>query len=197
MEYKQLADEAILLLIAERDMHALEEIYDRHSQTVYNVIVRIVREPSIAESILQETFWQVWKKAGDFEGTGVAAAWIYRIARNKSLDQLRRQKARPQPSPQPVEEHYDLSEPSPDGALTTVEVHVERQRHRTQLQEALNSIPAEQRLCLELAYFEGMSHSQIAEYTETPLGTIKTRVRMGLQKMERILRASGYQKQDL
>jgi RNA polymerase sigma-70 factor (ECF subfamily) len=95
----QLSDEALLQLIAERDAVALETLYDRHAQMIHNLITRIVRDPAVAAELLQETFWQVWQACGQgqFRGEGVALAWLCRIARNKALDQLRRQKARPQP----------------------------------------------------------------------------------------------------
>src|SRR5262245_23589086 len=92
VDYSQLADETLLDLIKQRDADAFTALYDRHAQTIYNVIIRIVREPAVAAEVHQDTFWQIWQKAGEFRGGGAAAAWLYRIARNKSLDQLRRQK---------------------------------------------------------------------------------------------------------
>ncbi len=192
MTYDQFADEALLEMIAERDPAALEELYDRHAQVVYNLVFRIVRNEAIANDILQETFWQVWQKACDFHGGGAAAAWLYRIARNKSLDQLRRRKARPQPALTHSEEEEQSLWTTLEDPQAEVEGVVERRTDQQRVRQALWQIPVEQRLCLELAYFEGMTQNQIAEYTETPLGTTKTRIRMGLQKLERILRASGY-----
>ena len=95
---RQHSDEALLRLVAQRNSAALEVLYDRHAQTIYNLITRIVRDPAAADDLLQDTFWQVWQ-AGDqsqFRGEGAAVAWLFRVARNKSLDHLRRQKARPQ-----------------------------------------------------------------------------------------------------
>lgn len=186
-------DEELLHAVAQRDVHALEILYDRHATTVYNVVFRIVKDGVVAEGIMQETFLQVWQKAHDFAGTGVGAAWMFRIARNKSLDQLRRNRARPVAAEKAIEEHYGLSDdPVNARTLTRVEASVERTYSRQYIRTALAQIPAEQRLCLELAYFEGMSQSQIADYTKTPLGTIKTRVRMGMQKLEHILRTYGF-----
>ena len=190
VEHSHYPDEELLQLIAQRDANALSEIYDRHAQTVYNLIMRIVKEPAIAEDLLQETFWQVWQKAETFSRRGVVAAWLYRIARNKSLDHLRRQKARPVKR-NPISSQIELNEPPQNVHLTSVEIDVQRTLQRQRVQDALASIPPEQRQCLELAYFDGMSQRQIAEYTDTPLGTIKTRVRQGLKKLERILRAVG------
>ena len=196
MEYSEHSDEFLLRSIAQRDPHALEEFYDRFAQTTYNLIVRIVRERAIADDILQETFWQVWQKASEFSHRGAAAAWLYRIARNKSLDQLRRQQARPQPMAAASQDVEQALWEQPAPAETQVERIAERRWDQHYLQRALAEIPAEQRLCLELAYFEGMSQQQIAQYTNIPLGTVKTRLRIGLEKVERILRASGYRAED-
>jgi RNA polymerase sigma-70 factor (ECF subfamily) len=196
LEYSEHSDEFLLGLIAQRDPQALEEFYDRFAQTTYNLIVRIVRDRAIADDILQETFWQVWQKASEFSRRGAAAAWLYRIARNKSLDQLRRQKARPQPTAAASQDFEQALWEKPAPAETEVERIAERGWDRHYLQRALAEIPAEQRLCLELAYFEGMSQQQIAQYANIPLGTVKTRLRIGLEKVERILRASGYRAED-
>jgi RNA polymerase sigma-70 factor, ECF subfamily len=193
VDYTVLTDEALIERIIARDAQALDALYDRHAQTIYNLILRIVHQSDIADDLLQETFWQLWKKAGEYGGQGAAAAWLYRIARNKSLDQLRRQKARPQPVVTSSEEEETVIWSRLEAPGSEVETVVERRWERQQVRKALQSIPAEQRLCLELAYFEGMSQSQIADYTETPLGTIKTRIRTGMQKLERLLNGSGYE----
>lgn len=190
-------DEVLLQLIAQRDATALETLYDRYAQTIYNLIVRIVQNPAVADELLQETFWQVWQtgEQGQFRGEGAVAAWLCRIARNKSLDQLRRQKARPRP----IETRSDEDEErlwNQFIADVEVERQTERLWDRQYLRQALDRIPSDQRLCLELAYFEGMSQRQIAEHTDTPLGTVKTRLRMGLEKLERILRVAGYRPED-
>ena len=198
MQVSQDSDETILHLIAaQRDPKALETLYDRHSQTVYNVIHRIVHDPAIADDVLQETFSKVWQKAGEFSGQGSVAGWIFRIARNKSLDQLRRQKARPQP----VASGFAGDKQALWGGLATagteVEQVIELHMSNHHLREALAQIPAEQRHCLEMAYFDGMTQKQIAEYTQTPLGTVKTRLRTGLERLERIFRAAGYRDEDI
>jgi RNA polymerase sigma-70 factor (ECF subfamily) len=195
----QLSDEALLQLIAERDAVALETLYDRHAQMIHNLITRIVRDPAIAAELLQETFWQVWQACsqGQFRGEGVALAWLCRIARNKALDQLRRQKARPQPVATESEEEEQRLWDQFVAAEAAVEQAAAQSWERQHLRQALQKIPAEQRRCLELAYFEGMSQRQIAEYTHTPLGTIKTRLRMGLEKLEYLLRVAGYRAEDV
>lgn len=197
MELPQTTDENLLRLIAQHDATALATLYDRHAQTIYNLIMRIVREPASADEILQDTFWQVWRKAAEFQGAGAATAWLYRIARNKSLDRLRRQKTEPQPV---------LSDEAPEGSgiwatLAAVDGNVEQiaaqEWQRQDIHKALANIPADQRRSLELAYFEGMTQREIAAHMQVPVGTVKTRVRIGLEKLERLLRAAGYQAEDL
>jgi RNA polymerase sigma-70 factor (ECF subfamily) len=95
LDYSQCSDETLVQLIGRRDPEALSEFYDRHAQTVYNMIVRLVPNLAAAEELLQETFWQVWQQAGQSSSSGSATAWLYRLARTKSLDQLREQRGIP------------------------------------------------------------------------------------------------------
>lgn len=191
MTREQLSDALLLRQVAAQDADALEALYDRHARVAFSLIMRIVRNQEVAQDLLQETFYQVWRKAGDYQGSGAAGGWIFRIARNKSLDQLRRAGARPEPAQSATEEsERALWVALPGGE--PVEQVAERRQVAVDIREALAQLPPEQRLCLELAYFEGMSQRQIAEHTDTPLGTVKTRVRGGMQKMERMLRGAGY-----
>ena len=194
--YTQLPDEALVLHISRRSSEALAALYDRHAQPVYNLILRIVREPASADEILQDTFWQVWQKADTYQ-QGNAAAWLYRIARNKSLDWLRRQKTQP-----PAAFSLDAQDGAETAAAATaavaaavtlpVEQVVAQSWQQEHVQQALRSLPPEQRQCLELAFFEGLSQRQIAEFTQTPVSTVKTRIQMAMDKLERMLRSQGY-----
>jgi RNA polymerase sigma-70 factor (ECF subfamily) len=186
--YNDYPDETLLGLVHRQDMRAYELLYDRHAQVVYNLLVRIVREASAAEELVQEVFWVVWQRADQYQGAGTVAAWLYRIARNKGLDHLRRQRVRPQPAPAALE----TLERSMRYFTNSAENEVEQSWRRQQVTQALESIPNEQRHCLELAFFEGLSQREIAARTRTPLGTVKTRMRIGMEKLERILRAVGY-----
>lgn len=195
MNLTKLSDEQLLHLIAERNADAFETLYDRHTQTVHSLILRIVGEQRVAEELVQECFWQVWQKADDYRGSGAAAAWIYRIARNLSLDRLRRRGARPQTvllegeeSPAAFGRNYQTS------ALETI---VEQNVRQQQVRQSLASLPEEQRVILELAYFEGMTQSEIAESLSLPIGTIKSRIRLGVEKLERLLVATGLRRGDL
>ena len=187
-KYRAASDEQLLQFIRNKDLSAYETFYTRHAQTVYNLLMRIIRDPTIAEELLQETFWQVWQKAEQYGEKGAVAAWLNRIARNKALDQLRYDKARPRASTG----DFGTLEQSTTYAYTSAERVAEQNLQQQEISVALGNIPGEQRQCLELAYFEGLSQREIAEYTKTPLGTIKTRMRIGMEKLERLLRASGY-----
>jgi RNA polymerase sigma-70 factor (ECF subfamily) len=127
----------------------------------------------------------VWENANQYRGSGAALAWMMRVARNRALDQLRRQRVRPPLVSDDAEEVESIAD-----SMTTEEA-VEVQMRRAQVQRALDSIPEDQRLCLELAYFEGLSQREIAEKTNMAVGTIKSRIRIGLEKVERLLRGGG------
>lgn len=206
------SDEVLLRHIADGDRQAFAALYDRYAIVAYSLILRIVRDRALADDVLQETFWQIWKRAGEYRGEGQVAAWLYRIARNRSLDEVRRQQRAPvavvesldawqadagsaeegSHTRHPLLRRLAASRHSSDAASQFTQD--QRRRH---VQDALATIPHEQRTCLELAYFEGMSQQQIADHVNLPLGTVKTRMRMGLAKLEHILRAQGYRQEDL
>lgn len=187
-----LTDEQLLAQIARQNAEALEILYDRHAQVVYSLLLRILRNQTSAEEVLQDVFWQVWISADSYRGSGSAAAWIYRIARNKALNQLRRLKR----STESGEVEYldalaNTREAASVSAGSDIEQTAERNWHAQQVRSALQSLPEEQRICVELAYFDGLSQSQIAELLRLPLGTVKTRLRLGMEKLERLLLAAG------
>lgn len=180
-------DEVLLQMTARKSVEAYEVLYDRHAQVMYNLVLRIVRQPDTADEVLQDAFWQIWQNAGQYRGAGAAAAWMYRVARNRALDALRREKVRPQASETPLE---DVAQRL--GHQPSAEAETEANLRRREVIDALESIPQEQRVCLELAYFEGKTQREIAEETRTALGTIKSRMRIGLEKLERLLRSAGH-----
>jgi RNA polymerase sigma-70 factor (ECF subfamily) len=186
-QYADCSDEVLLRAVIQKDGGAFEALYHRHVSGVYNILLRIVRNESVAEELLQDTFWQVWQKADQYDERGAGVAWLHQIARRKALDQLHRQKARPRILAADVETFEWLLKAHQPSAERVFEQDWTRQ----QVWQALDQIPREQRLCLELAYFEGLSHQAIAEQTDTPLGTIKTRIRSGMEKLERWLLGRG------
>lgn len=178
----------LLRLIAEQDLAAYEALYDRYANVVYSVIYRIVQDATTADEVLQDVFWQIWQKAAAYRGGGSVKAWIFQIARHRSIDELRRRKARPQKAPVELEDAYAVTGIHQSSA----EMDAEEQLTRQQIQSALRDLPSDQRTCLELAYFEGLTQRQIAEAVEAPLGTVKSRMRLALQRLEHLLRGAGY-----
>lgn len=206
------SDEVLLRHIADGDRQAFAVLYDRHAIVTYSLILRIVRDRALADDVLQETFWQIWKRAGEYRGEGQVAAWLYRIARNRSLDEVRRQQRAPVAAVESLDAWQTDAGSAEEGSHTRHPLlrrlaasrqssdaasQFTQDQRRRHVQDALATIPHEQRTCLELAYFEGMSQQQIADHVNLPLGTVKTRMRMGLAKLEHILRAQGYRQEDL
>jgi RNA polymerase sigma-70 factor (ECF subfamily) len=187
-------DQTLLARIANGDSQALDLLYERYARAVYSLAVRMVGAGEPAEDVVQETFWRVWRRSSTFQSQrGSVAGWIYGIAHNLSIDELRRQRTRPalvyDTEEQPV--LRDL----PD-ARQDVVASVEEQERRRLIAEALQQITAEQRQALELAYFGGLSQSQIAEQLHSPIGTVKTRIRLGLRKLREILTARNSSAED-
>jgi RNA polymerase sigma-70 factor (ECF subfamily) len=162
-------DGALLRRMAAGDESALGALYDRWSTLVHSVAARITGDPGDAEELVEETFLQAWRQAGRYEGTrGGVSTWLVVIARSRALDRVRLAGHRRAAAAEPLE--------SAEIAETRQIVHA-----------AMEKLPADQRETLELAYFKGMSQSEIAQATGQPLGTIKTRCRLGLMKLREAL----------
>lgn len=176
-----LPDTALFDRVIQGDSTALATLYDRYSRAVYALALRIVQQSSVAEDVTQDTFIRAWRVAPTLtEPVRDPAAWLMRIARNLALDSLRRQAVRPQPVA--TEDGMALFETAPDPAPEPeLAITVSAQRHA--IHRALVSLPHEQREAIELAFFEGLTHQAIAERQGLPLGTVKTRVRLGLRKL--------------
>ena len=188
-------DEALIARVAAGDSRALEVLYDRYSRIVYGTALRMLGVAELAEEVVQETFWRVWRRSGTFQpGRGQVSSWILGIAHNLAIDELRRQRARP--SPVYDEEDRPVLSEIEDSRMDVVGAALEDEQRRL-INSALDQIPAEQREAIELAYFGGLSQSEIATQLQNPLGTVKTRIRLGLQKLRDILSAQGYQPLDL
>jgi RNA polymerase sigma-70 factor (ECF subfamily) len=162
-------ESAMLTRIEQRDENAMEEIFRRYSGPVYSVALRVLRDSSQAEDVLQEVFLQLWRKPAAFvQNRGSLGAWLVVIARNRAIDVLRRRK--------PSDSVDDVV------LASTVNVADEAERNTMmeKVRRVIADLPMEQRKSLELAYFEGLSHTEIASRTGDPLGTVKTRIRQAL-----------------
>jgi RNA polymerase sigma-70 factor (ECF subfamily) len=175
-------DEARLLSrIASGDQKALRALYERCSGQALAVALRLLREPRDAEEIVQEAFIEVWRRVDSYDpARGSASAWLVSIARNRAIDRLRAGQSVARMKVAMTPETEASHQPAP---LEEAEARQDRQRIRV----ALDALPTEQRQALELAYFEGCTQQEIATRTGEALGTVKTRVRLGLQKMDKLL----------
>jgi RNA polymerase sigma-70 factor, ECF subfamily len=172
-------DETVMLTrIGERDENAMEAIFRRYSGPVYSVALRVLRDSGQAEDILQEVFLQLWRRPAAFiENRGSLGAWLVVIARNRAIDLLRRRK--------PSDSVDDVVLASPVNVADEAERNTMMQRVRG----VLANLPEQQRTTLELAYFEGLSHTEIASRTGEPLGTVKTRIRQALITLRKAFEA--------
>ncbi len=176
-------DEAIMGAITEHDEDALTALYERHGDTLRSIIESVIHEKAEAEDVLQETLLQVWKQARNYAPrVGKPLGWLTTITRRRAIDRLRRRQAYLR-----VKDRYEekLNE-LPAGASTTFDGDkaMERADLRGYLVEQMAALPEFQRQALELSFFTGMSHREIAASTQNPLGTVKTRLELGLQKLQ-------------
>lgn len=176
---ERLADEELMPLIGEKDPEAFEVFYDRHGGVAYSLAYRIVGEKAAAEDVTQEAFISLWRSGARFDSTrGSVRSWMLSIVRNRAIDQLRSKAGK---APKLAFDDDSILEQRPAEELTEEEA----MRHETasEVRGALGSLPGDQSKVIELAYFGGFSHSEIARMLGVPLGTVKGRMRLGLEKI--------------
>ena len=177
-------DTQLILATAQGDLQAFETIYDRYASAIFGLALNTLADRGAAEEAVQEIFLRVWRHAGTFDVTRSFVSWLYRIAHNYCIDELRRQRVRPrtvyEDDAAPI-----LAAISDDTDVGALALHAERSRI---VAEALQQLPVEQHQAIKLAYFGGLTLGEIAGRTGSPVGTIKTRMRIGLQKLRQILR---------
>jgi RNA polymerase sigma-70 factor (ECF subfamily) len=174
----RLADQAALARIGRGDTAALAELYDRHARPIYSLALRILQDPADAEDIVQEVFAQAWRQASRYDAKrGQVAAWLLTLARSRAIDRLRARRARPEPL---ADQHAADAMIDQAVAADTRLVSAEQ---AARVRAALDALPLLQRMAIELAYYEGLTHTEIAERLEQPLGTVKTRIRTAMLKL--------------
>jgi len=176
---ERLADEDLMPLIAERDGAAFEVFYDRHAGAAFSLAYRIVGSRSAAEDVTQEAFISIWRSGSRYDRTrGSVRAWALGVVRNRAIDMLRRESSR---APKLALDDEAILEQHPAEELT--EDQALRRQEASELRGALAELPSEQSRVIQLAYFGGFSHSEIAEMLGMPLGTVKGRMRLGMEKI--------------
>jgi RNA polymerase sigma-70 factor (ECF subfamily) len=177
-------DAALVLRVVRGDEQALGVLYDRWSRLVFSLCAHILGDDDEAEEAVEETFWQAWRQAVRYDAErGAVSTWLTTIARTRALDRLR---ARKRQQEQPMTSLTDMDRAQVDATVRRADDparDAELAERRALVRQALLALPAEQREVLELAYFRGFSQSEIAQQTGQPLGTIKTRVRLAMEKL--------------
>ena len=181
-----LADPDLAAALVAGSQDALAELYDRYAPLAYGVALRILGDPARAEDVVQEAFMKIWNNAASFDSRrGSLRTWLLTAVRNRSIDYLRGRAAHER---RELELQPELAEV---GARSDPWRQVSLSLERTAVIEALGSIPAEQRQAVELAFFGGYSHREIADMTRVPLSTVKGRMRLALEKLSSYLQGRG------
>ncbi len=189
MDYKLLDDEALMRLISHAQEQALGALYDRYNRLVYSMAFNTTGDSGLAEEITQDVFLRVWSKAETYRSEqGKVVTWMSSITRYRAIDLLRQRGIRPEGNR--IDWADGVSPDLPDAM--NVEFEVEESQRRQRVRKAMAQLPSEQRVALGYAFFKGYSHSQIAEALNEPLGTVKTRIRLAMQKLRQILYEDSY-----
>ena len=166
--------------MAAGDREAFALFYDRYAPVIFPLILRIVRERADASDVLQEVFWEAWRTADAYDPTrGSPEAWMVTRARTRAIDRIRSTRRRSEMFVAPLDEAI-AGQPAPDAA--------ERAEDRGTIRSALDRLPGAQREVIELAYYAGLTQTEIAERLKQPLGTVKTRIRLGLERLRDVVK---------
>lgn len=177
-------DAALIALIAQARTDALNQLYDRYNRLVFSVALAVIGDRAVAEEATLDVFVQVWRRAGTYRPDQAnVRTWLIAITRHHAIDILRMQKSRPEAHIVSWDEVSALDGPVPHGLEERVQLSMQRER----VQKMVAELPPDQRDALVLAYFRGYTQSQIAEALNQPLGTIKTRIRLAMQKLRKLL----------
>jgi RNA polymerase sigma-70 factor (ECF subfamily) len=184
VDYTTLDDAALIRLLAYNRSEALGELYNRYARLVFSVALNAIGDSATAEEITQDVFTRAWEKAKTYDvEISKVSTWLISITRNRSIDEMRRGRIRP--------ERYSVSwaevQDDPADENAGPEEKSELGWQQATVRAAVASLPFDQQQALALAYFKGFSHSEIAETLGEPLGTVKTRIRLGMQKLREIL----------
>ena len=178
-----LADEELMQLVQRAEAAAFEVVYDRHSGAAFSLAYRMVGRGNVAEDVVQEAFLSIWRSGARYErARGSVRTWVLGIVHHRAIDQLRRSSvhSKRRASDEGIEDRIESGE--------RTDVEVARRDEAQAIRTAMESLPPEQSHVIELAYFGGFTHTEIADILETPVGTVKGRMRLGLEKLRHSLR---------
>ncbi len=179
VNYADLPDEALLTGIAQADRRALEALYDRYGRRVFALAARMLNDAQASEEVTQDVFLSVWRRISSYKpGKGKFTTWLFSIAHNRTIDELRRRMRDRNRGNSDIDNHLNIAEDRPQPADEVV-----ARSEYAMVRAALLALPAEQRNVVELSYFGGFTQVEIAESTGQPLGTVKTRMRLALKKL--------------
>jgi len=177
-------DATLIQQLFQRDVDAFEQLYDRHSRIVYALVLRIVQQGSTAEEVVQDVFLQLWRNAARYDTRrGPFVPWLMAVARNRALDHLRLKGERQRRREEQTEELPPVID------VPQFEQTLDEKRRAERVRALMGSLNPQQKKAIELAYFEGLSHTEIAETLKKPLGTVKSWIRNGLLRLKEGLRA--------
>ncbi|MEO8287183.1 MAG: sigma-70 family RNA polymerase sigma factor [Chloroflexota bacterium] len=189
MDHSLTADDQLVAHVAEGDASALEALYDRYVRQCFGLALRMVGDPALSEEVVQEVFLKVWTRPGSYSNTkGKFVSWLLSLIHHRCIDELRRRSrtevALEDPDTGSVLDTAHDPDPEPADQVWVME-------QQRAVRAALEKIPPNQRQVLELAYYRGLSHSEIAANLGQPLGTVKTRIRLGMQSLRQLLEPQG------
>ena len=184
-EYRQLGDDELMRRLFYRDRRAFEAIFDRYGDLVYSMALRVLRDPHLAEDISQEIFVRLWSKPGSYVAErGRFLTWLISVTRNRAVDEVRSRGRRQRyETASPEEQEREL----PAGNANDPALNAQLAEEARSARAALAGLPGEQRQVIELAYFGGLTQQEISQRLGQPLGTVKTRIRLGMQKLRAAL----------
>ena len=182
-DLRSLADEDLMQLVQRGDPRAFELVYDRHSGAAFSLAYRMVGRGNVAEDVVQEAFLSIWRSGARYErARGSVRTWVLGIVHHRAIDQLRRSSVhdKRRASDEGIEERFESRE--------RTEGEAARREEAATIRSAMDTLPADQSHVIELAYFGGFTHTEIAEILGAPVGTVKGRMRLGLEKLRNQLR---------
>ena len=180
------SDATLVVQLLHRDVSAFEQLYDRHSRIVYALVLRILQQASTTEEVVQDVFLQLWRNAGQYQSArGPFVPWLLTLARNRALDHLRLKSERQRRREDQAEELPAIAQaPEYEKAL-------DEKRRAERVRSLIGTLSAPQKKAIEMAYFEGLSHSEIANALHEPLGTVKSWIRNGLLRLKEGLKTAS------